>query len=100
MKHLQKLLVLVALTPMLAACSSPKKICAHVMDITVKSAPEGTPPPSEDDMKRYTETCLGKLEKEKKELGEEKYKEMVKCVMATTDMPGIMKCNGDAAKGE
>jgi len=94
MKNLQKFLALAALTPLLAACSpSPEKVCSHVMDIAKKSAPEGAPEPSEEDMKKAQEKCVGDLEKEKKELGDEKYNKMVKCVMDASDMEGVMKCN-------
>ena len=94
MKNLHKFLALAALAPLLTACSpSPEKICAHVMDIAKKSAPEGTEAPSEDEMKKATEKCVGDLEKEKKKLGDENYNKMVKCVMAASDMPGVVKCN-------
>ena len=99
MKKLPKFLVLAALAPMLAACSpSPEKICKHVMDIAKKSAREGTEAPSEEEMKKHTEKCVGDLEKEKKELGDESYKKMVKCVMAASEMSGIVKCNAPEEK--
>ena len=94
MKNLHKFLALAAITPMLAACTpSPEKVCNHVMDIMKKEMPEGAEEPSEEDMKKGMEKCVEGLEKEKEKLGEEKYKEQVKCVMAASDMEGFMKCD-------
>ena len=96
MKKFHKFLALAALTPFLAACTpSNEDVCNHVMDIMKKEMgdAEGAKEPSEEELKKFTEKCVKDLDKEKEKLGAAKYKEQVKCVMAASDMEGLMKCD-------
>ena len=96
MKKFHKFLALAALTPFLAACTpSNEDVCNHVMDIMKKEMGdvEGAKEPSEEELKKFTEKCVKDLDKEKEMKGAAKYKEQVTCVMAASDMEGLMKCD-------
>lgn len=96
MKKFHKFLALAALTPFLAACTpSNEDVCNHVMDIMKKEMgdAEGAKEPSEEELKKFTEKCVEDLNKEKEKQGADKYKEQITCVMAATNMDGLMKCD-------
>jgi hypothetical protein len=99
MKKLHKFLALAALTPFLAACTpSNEDVCNHLMDLMKKEFgdAEGAPKPSDEDLKKFTDECVADLDKKKEKIGEDKYKEQVKCVMAAEKMDALAKCD----KGE
>lgn len=96
MKKLHKFLALAALTPFLAACTpSNADVCNHVMEIMKKEFgdAEGAKAPSDEEMKKFTEKCVSDLDKEKEKVGEDKYKEQVKCVMAAQKLDELTKCD-------
>ena len=69
---------------------------AWVWGITSLAVAEGAPKPSDEDLKKFTDECVADLDKKKEKIGEDKYKEQVKCVMAAEKMDALAKCD----KGE
>ncbi|KIG16337.1 hypothetical protein DB30_04504 [Enhygromyxa salina] len=69
-------------------------MCNHVMDIMKKEMgdAEGAKAPTDEEVKKYTEKCVADLDKEKEKKGADAYNKQIKCVMAASDMEGMMKC--------
>lgn len=95
MKKLHKFLALAALTPFLAACTpSGEDVCNHVFDIAKKEFGDAEgPKPTDEEMKKATDECVADMDKKKAKIGEDKYKELAKCVMAADKMEAIAKCD-------
>lgn len=96
MKKLHKFLALAAFVPFLAACTpSDEDLCNHVMEIAKKENPkaDSDKEPTDEEMKKHLADCVEDLGKRKKDIGEEEFKTMAKCVMAADSMEGIGKCN-------
>ena len=90
-----------ALAPFLAACTpTTKKVCGHVTELVNKAAKEGEEEPTEDEKKDQVEKCKTELDKKKKDMDEETYKTLAKCVMEAKDMPAVIECNADAEKNK
>jgi hypothetical protein len=101
MKKLHKFLALAAFTPFLAACTpSHEDLCNHLMDLSKKENPDADKEVSEEDKKKGMEMCVEMMEKQKTKVGEDKWKEMSKCVMAADNEEAMEKCEPKDEKKE
>jgi hypothetical protein len=78
------------------AKSGPKptdfEICTHVMEVTKREYGDSARKPSDEEVAKYREECLGQIGKEREKLGAEKFDAQVACVMAGTKMEDLMIC--------
>jgi hypothetical protein len=101
MKKLHKFLALAALAPMLAACApSNEDVCGHVMDVMKKEMGDAATQPSDEDTKKFMESCAKEMEKEKEKIGAAEFKKQAKCVMAAQKMEDMAKCDAKDEKKE
>jgi hypothetical protein len=68
------------------------EICTHVMEVTKREYGDSARKPSDEEVAKYREECLGQIGKEREKLGAEKFDAQVACVMAGTKMEDLMIC--------
>jgi hypothetical protein len=85
---------LVQVEPLAKAGPKPTdfEICTHVMDVTKREFGDSARKPSDEEVVKYREACLGEIGKEREKLGAEKFDAQVACVMAGTKMEDLIGC--------
>jgi transcriptional regulator of nitric oxide reductase len=92
-----KVLAIVALAPMLAACvPAPEDMCQHMFEIMKKEHGADVFPASDEDYKKDRESCVRALEREKETLGVIAWSTSARCVMAAVTLEDLSKCNPTA----
>lgn len=97
---LHRIVALTVATGWLAACTpSTEDLCNHMMDLAMKEAGDAKDAKmSDEDKKKGMEACIKGADEEKKKIGEDKFKEQAKCVMAATKMEDVAKCDKEEKK--
>ena len=99
MKKLHKFLALAAFVPFLAACApSNEDLCGHIMEVMKKEMGDAATQPSEEETKKFTESCVKEMDKEKEKIGAAEFKKQAKCVMAAEKMEDMAKCEPEDKK--
>jgi hypothetical protein len=99
MKKLHKFLALAAFVPFLAACApSNEDLCGHIMEVMKKEMGDAATQPSEEETKKFTESCVKEMDKEKEKIGAAEFKKQAKCVMAAEKMEDMAKCEPEEKK--
>jgi hypothetical protein len=68
-------------------------VCNHVIDVMKREFGDAGPALSDEDMAKFTQECVKDLDKQQEKLGAEKFDAQITCVMATTKMEELMKCD-------
>ena len=91
---LPKLLSLfVGAVGLLAACGpTPERVCAHVIDTSIKSTRDAARAQSKDERAAAIEACVGNLEQDRSALGEEAFERKLACLMKAPDLPSMFAC--------